>query len=209
MYTGITQGLGTVTHVDVKPGLITYRVHLNEALLSNLQLGASVSIDGVCQTVIKIEDQQVTFNAIEETCRKTTLGQIHQGQKVSIERSATFGTEIGGHVMAGHVYGTAEIIDQVARENNLQLTLRCPEDMLQYLFKKGYVGVNGSSLTVNAVDLAAHTITVDLIPHTLLLTDFGSKQIGDKVNIELDATCVTIVETIKRLGINSTALPKH
>lgn len=204
MYSGITQGLFTVTAVDVKPGMITYSVQLNHALLSGLQPGASVSVDGVCQTVITVKGQEVTFNAIAETCRKTTLADLHQGQKVSIERSATFGSEIGGHVMAGHVYGTAEIKHREINENNLQLILHCPKSMMEYFFQKGFVGVNGSSLTVNDVDLTQDTITVDLIPHTLQLTDFANKRIGDKVNIELDATTVTIVETIKRLRLSTT-----
>ncbi|HVV67450.1 MAG TPA: riboflavin synthase subunit alpha [Gammaproteobacteria bacterium] len=201
MFTGITQGLFTVTQVEVKPGMITYSVQLNKALLSGLEIGASVSVDGVCQTVIAIKGQEVTFNAIAETCRKTTLADIRQGQKVSIERSATFGSEIGGHMMAGHVYGTAEILRREINENNLQLILHCPKLMMTYFFKKGFVGINGSSLTVNDVDLMHDTITVDLIPHTLQLTDFANKRIGDKVNIELDATTVTIVETIKRLNL--------
>ncbi len=200
MYTGITQGLFPVSRIEVKPGLITYSVRLNDALLNGLLVGASVSVDGVCQTATRIDDQEVSFNAITETCLKTTLGDLREGQKVSIERSVTFGSEIGGHSMAGHVYGTALIKERSLQENNLQLILQCSEDMMQFFFHKGFVGVNGSSLTINAINLSQHTITIDLIPHTLQVTDFLNKQVGDKVNIELDSTAVVIVETIKRLS---------
>src|SRR3954463_13427853 len=109
MYTGIVQACAPVVRVASKPGLKTYAVELPEALVAGLVDGASVSIDGVCQTVVRIDGAQVTFDAMEETLRKTTIGSIAEGRQVNVERSATSGDEIGGHVLAGHVRGTAEI----------------------------------------------------------------------------------------------------
>jgi riboflavin synthase len=206
MFTGITQGLFPVTHVDFQPGLIGYRVRLNENLLQGLQLGASISIDGVCQTVVAITGLEVSFHAMQETCRKTTLSTLKPNQKVSIERSITFGSEIGGHLLSGHVQGMVLVSQRAESENNLRLILQGSKEMMPYLFNKGFVGINGSSLTVNAVDLVNQRFQIDLIPHTLLLTDFGNKKIGDKLNIELDATTVVIVDTVRR-RMKDSALP--
>ncbi len=201
MFTGITQGLFTVTDAQRKQGLLIYRVKLNPALTQGLVVGSSVAVDGVCQTVVAIVADEVTFEAIEETCSKTTLGLLQTGQHVSIERSATYGAEIGGHVMSGHVFGMGKVLARNPWENNLELTIQCAPEMMEYVFVKGFIGINGSSLTINHVDLAHHTIAVNLIPHTLTITDLGNKHPGDQVNIELDSQTVTIVETLKRLPI--------
>src|SRR6185295_5373728 len=110
MYTGIVQACVPVVAVESKPGLKTYAVELPEPLMARLEPGASVSIDGVCQTVVRIDGAQVTFEAMEQTLRKTTIGSLAEGRQVNIERSATAGDEIGGHALAGHVSGTAEIV---------------------------------------------------------------------------------------------------
>lgn len=203
MYTGITQGLFPVTFVSKQAGLVSYRVRLSPELLQGLAIGASVSVDGVCQTVVAIEQNEVSFDAIAETCRKTTLAELKIAQMVSIERSAVVGAEIGGHAMYGHVYGTGSIVAREASANNLQLCIACPAAMMSYIFEKGFIGVNGSSLTVNGVDLDNHTFRINLIPHTLAVTDFSNKQIGDPVNLELDANVITIVETIKRMKLHN------
>ncbi|OGT49719.1 MAG: riboflavin synthase subunit alpha [Gammaproteobacteria bacterium RIFCSPHIGHO2_12_FULL_41_15] len=201
MYTGITQGLFVVTYVKKDPHLFTYTVKFSDKLLNGLTIGASVSVDGTCQTVVKIHNHNVTFNAIEETCRKTTLSNLIVGQKVSIERSISHNAEIGGHQMYGHIYGTADILKIEKWENNLKFTFKCQPKMMSYIIEKGFIGVNGSSLTVSDVDLLNNSFSVNLIPHTLQLTDFPNKKMGDKVNIELEANTVTIVDTIKRLKL--------
>ena len=202
MYSGITQGLFPVVALIQKENLLIYHVQLNEILSQNLEIGASVSVDGVCQTVVSLNGHIVEFNAIDETLRKTTLSELQQGSLVSIERSLKQGSENGGHAMFGHVYGTAEIVEKNHRENNLEIVCHCAAEMVQYLFEKGFVGVDGSSLTVNKVDTTKNLFTINLIPHTLKVTNFLQKKVGDKVNIEVDANTVTIVETIKRLNLN-------
>lgn len=198
MYSGITCGLFEVIHVEKKPGLVTFTVRLNSKQLYRLKVGASVSIDGVCQTVVSIVDHDVTFNAIQETLDKTTLGQLQQGSKVSVERSLSYGDEVGGHEIAGHVIGTAKIMAATPTENNLTLTIQCPSEWTKYIFPKGYIAVDGSSLTVGMVDPKG-TFTLHLIPETLRLTNFGNKQVGDLVNIELDQRTQTIVATVERV----------
>lgn len=198
MYSGITCGLFEVIHVDKKPGLMTYTVRLNSALLNNLKTGASVSIDGVCQTVVSIVKSDVTFNAIQETLDRTTLSQLLPGVKVSVERSLCYGDEVGGHEVAGHVIGTAKIIEMVPTDNNLSITLQCPREWIKFIFTKGFIAVEGSSLTVGNVNPQG-SFTLHLIPETLRLTNFSNKRVGDLVNIELDHKTQTIVATVERV----------
>lgn len=199
MYSGITRGLFNVTQVEKKPGLTTYAVALNEALLKGLEIGASVSIDGVCQSVVEIKNNEVTFQAIAETLQRTTLDDLYVGRKVSVENSLRYGDVIGGHEMAGHVIGTAEVIEIQRDENNVAMCLQCPLEWMKCIFTKGFISVDGSSLTVGETDNKAGTFWIHLIPETLRVTNFGNKKVGDRVNIELDFKIQTIVETVERV----------
>lgn len=198
MYSGITQGLFPVCYLEKKPGLLIYSVCLTDELLENLQIGASVSIDGVCQTVVAIAEQTVTFNAIQETLDKTTLSQLQLGSLVSVERSIGYGQEIGGHEVAGHIIGMGQIVEIIPSEHNLQLKIQCDPEWVKYIFPKGFIAVDGSSLTVDQVD-SAGSFTLHLIPETIRLTNLGHKRLGDCVNIELDQRTQTIVATVERV----------
>lgn len=198
MYSGITRGLFAVTNVDKKPGLLVYSVKLNDELLKGLEIGASVAIDGVCQSVVKINNKEVTFQAIEQTLKLTTLNDLRTGQLVSVENSLRYGDVIGGHEIAGHVIGTALVVQINSTENNLMLVLQCPNDWLKYIFIKGYIAVDGSSLTVAEKNEQNSTFTVHLIPETIRLTHLGNKKVGDRVNIELDFKTQAIVSTFER-----------
>lgn len=198
MYSGITRGLYEVVQVETKPGLIVYAVRFDAQLLDNLTIGASVAIDGVCQSVVSIHDDCVIFNAMQATLDRTTLCDLYPGRKVSIERSLHYGDEIGGHEVAGHVMGTAIVSEIKPSENNLAIVLRCSKEWMKYILSKGFIAVDGSSLTVGDVDPAG-TFTLHLIPETLRLTNFGTKKIGDLVNIELDHRTQAIVDTVERV----------
>jgi len=200
MYSGITQGCFPVVSVDAKPGLLTYEVELNDDLVKGLKVGASVSVDGVCQTVVRIDGVRVQFNAMEETLNKTTLDELVVGRRVSIERSLKMGDEMGGHEMAGHVEGTGVVhqVDRGEGNGNLSLVIQCPPEWMKYILSKGFIGVEGSSLTVGEVDSDGF-FTLHLIPETLRLTNLGNKQVGDRVNIELDHRTKVIVETVERV----------
>jgi riboflavin synthase len=192
MFTGIVQKLVPVASVERQPHLLKYAIQLDDC--ANLELGASIAVDGVCQTVVKIDGGHVWFDAIEETLQKTTLKHVTSGLRVNVERAARFGDEIGGHQVSGHVYGTAKIVD--IKDN--QYTFQLPTEWMKYFFKKGYIAIDGVSLTI--VD--AHRdgkLTVHLIPETLARTTLGFKKVGDLVNIEIDAQTQVIVETIERV----------
>ena len=198
MYSGITRGLFEVVYIEKSSGLITYAVQFNKTLLNQLEIGASICIDGVCQTVVKINRDDVTFQAMAETLQKTTLNELYIKRKVSVEKSLRYGDVVGGHEMAGHVIGTAEIVAVKSAENNLTLTLCCPKEWFKYIFTKGFISIDGSSLTIGEIHLDACAFTIYLIPETLRVTNFGNKKVGDKVNIELDFKIQAIVKTVER-----------
>lgn len=201
MFTGIVQALRPVNEVIPQPGSMRYAIDLGHELAENLQAGASVAVDGVCQTVTAIEGSLAWFDAIGETLKKTTLKTLTPGQLVNIERAARFGDEIGGHLLSGHVYGVAEIVDIQRPKGNCIVTLRCPPGWTRYLFEKGFVALDGASLTL--VDVSADgTFSVHLIPETLQRTTLGIKGIGAPVNVEIDAHTQAIVDTVERVMKN-------
>jgi riboflavin synthase len=198
MYTGITRGTFPVVLLQRKPDLLRYAVALGAELLGGLELGASVSIDGVCQTVVAVEGPNATFEAIHETLAKTTLGQLQLHEPVSVERSARLGDEVGGHELAGHVIGTGTI-EAVHQSGDVHtLRIGVPGEWMKYILPKGFIAVNGSSLTVGQI-APDGSFEVHLIPETLRRTRLGHKRSGDRVNIELDARTVAIVDTVERV----------
>ncbi|MEK7615300.1 MAG: riboflavin synthase subunit alpha [Patescibacteria group bacterium] len=203
MYTGIIHGKFPVVQIEDKSGLRRFVVDLTPELVADLKIGASVSVDGVCFTVSNIDHTCIAFDAMEETLRKTTIGQLAEGNLVNIERSAKMGEEIGGHVMSGHVSTLAEIVDVQTPENNKAVTFKVDPAWMKFIFSKGFIGLDGASLTVVDADKAAGTFKIWFIPETLRLTRFGDKGVGDKVNVEIDAMTQTIVETVERVLANS------
>lgn len=199
MYTGIIQALCPVVELIDKPGLKSFVVEFHLRLLEGLQLGASVSLDGVCFTVTKIEENRVSFDAMQETLAKSTIGTLKQGDQVNVERSAKMGDEIGGHPMSGHVSTMAEIVAVDEQENNKAMTFKVDSSWMRFIFSKGFIGLDGASLTVVDANGTGGTFRVHFIPETLRLTRFGAKQVGDKVNVEIDPQTQVIVETVERV----------
>ena len=198
MFTGITRGLFDVVAVEREEALLRFDVHLG-GYGEGLELGASVSIDGVCQTVVHWSEGVARFEAIQETLDKTTLGELAAGAKVSVERSARVGDEIGGHDVAGHVTGTGRVDAIRAEGHEVQLTVAVPMKWMRFLQPKGYVALDGSSLTIgDAVDEERGLFDVFLIPETLTRTKLGQKKAGDRLNVELDPKTVAIVRTVER-----------
>jgi riboflavin synthase len=198
MFTGIVRGAFPVKRILRKPNAMSYCVQLPDELLAGLERGASVAIDGTCQTAAEIDGSLVRFDANDETLRVTTLNELAEGSLVHVERSARQGDENGGHVLSGHVDGTAEIIAVERTPENLALVVSVPVPLGKYVFNKGFIALQGASLTVNGWDERANTFRVNLIPETLRLTTFGGKRIGDRVNLEIDRQTQIIVDTIER-----------
>ncbi|WP_417330017.1 riboflavin synthase subunit alpha [Halomonas cupida] len=203
MFTGIVQGTARVLAIEEAEQFRTHVVALEDDLRQGLELGASVAHNGVCLTVTAIEGERVSFDLMRETLRVTNLGALAVGDRVNIERAARFGDEIGGHAMSGHVSGMAEMISLDEAPNNRRLWFRLPDGLERFVFAKGYIGVDGISLTIGDVRAfegkQGCEFCVDLIPETLSRTTLSDRQPGDHVNIEIDPQTQAIVETVERV----------
>jgi riboflavin synthase len=198
MYTGITRGLFPVVAVENYPGHTHFKVQLNEVLTRDVEIGASVAIDGVCCTVVAHEGHVLSFDAMQETRSLTTLDDLRVGREVSVERSCRVGDELGGHDVFGHVIGTGRISARRSVGEQLDLSVSVPAAWMRFILHKGFIAVDGSSLTVGAVKPKGE-FELHLIPETVRVTNFAKKQVGDRVNIELDPRTVAIVETVERV----------
>ncbi len=206
MFTGIIQGTAEVVAIDRKEAFSTHTIRLPAALLPGLQPGASVAHNGCCLTVTRIEGELATFDLMGETLRLTNLGEVTPGERVNVERAARFGDEIGGHAMSGHIMATAQVTEVVESENNYRLWLQVDSSVRRYLFTKGYVGVDGISLTIG--ELEGDRFCVNLIPETLARTNIGTRRPGDRINIEVDPQTQAIVDTVERV-LAQTPRPTH
>ncbi|WP_338670295.1 riboflavin synthase subunit alpha [Pantoea dispersa] len=198
MFTGIVQGTAEIVAIEEKELFRTHTVRLPAELLPGLALGASVAHNGCCLTVTAIDGDRVSFDLIKETLRITNLGELQVGDIVNIERAAKFSDEIGGHLMSGHIMTTAEICKIIQSENNREVWFKLQDpEQIKYILHKGFVGIDGISLTVG--DVTKSKFCVHLIPETLERTTLGAKKLGHRVNIEIDPHTQAIVDTVERV----------
>jgi len=197
MFTGIIQGTAEVLAIDERTDFRTHTVRLSEPLLQGLEPGASVAHNGCCLTVTAVDGDRVTFDLMRATLDCTNLGALRVGDRVNVERAARYGDEIGGHAMSGHIMTTAEVTEVLDSPDNRQLWFRIPEGLACYVFDKGYIGIDGISLTIGGV--RGDSFSVNLIPETLQRTNIGGRCPGDRVNIEIDPQTQAIVDTTERV----------
>lgn len=199
MFTGIVQGIAHIRQIERKTGLFSFLIEFPAAATDKLQIGASVAINGTCLTVTRTDGPFASFDVMQETLRVTNLGTLQEGDAVNFERAARFGDEIGGHLLSGHVHGLAKVVRIEKPENNTTLTFEVPQELRKYVFPKGYIGLNGASLTIGKVE--GNCFQVHLIPETLRMTTFDRIREGDMVNLEIDTQTQTIVDTLERMNI--------
>lgn len=195
MFTGIVQGIASVTMASQGESITKVSIQLPET--KKLQIGASVSIDGVCLTVTSINDSIVDFDIIEETLHRTTLGELEAGSQVNFERALRFGDELGGHLLSGHVMSAGLIHSIKENGEGKDISIIAPPELQKYIIEKGFVAIDGISLTIGAVQ--SNVFELHLIPETLRMTTLGAKSEGDAVNIEIDSNTQTIVSTVERI----------
>ena len=201
MFTGIVQGIATVTALVDKPGLRSFTLGFPPGFAAGLAIGASVAVDGTCLTVTALHgSEQADFDVMQQSLALTTLAGLKPGSSINVERAARDGAEIGGHPLSGHVDFMARI-DQVRRpENNCVLRFAVPAPWMRYVFAKGYIAVNGASLTV-AEALRERDgsgwFEVWLIPETLRATTFAGLREGDAVNLEIERSTQVFVDTVR------------
>lgn len=199
MFTGIVQGICRVVGVDIGPGgRMRLALQLDD-LARDVQLGASIAVNGCCLTVASAAGGRVEFDVIPETLALTNLAGLRVGDPVNVERSARMADEIGGHRVSGHITGVARVSRISISGDDYRVRLAAQADWMPCLLHKGFVALDGASLTISAVDAHACEFEVSLIPETLARTLFGLRQVGERVNLELDSTTQAVVETVRRL----------
>jgi riboflavin synthase len=199
MFTGIVQGVAQLAEVIVREGLATMKFTFPDGALAGVTHGASISISGCCLTVTSCSSTQATFDLVPETLSRTSLGRLSAGSLVNYERSLRFGDEVGGHILSGHIDAVASLKEVQQLGDSRVVTFSIAPFWTKYLFEKGYVALNGASLTLTKVDKIAGVFTVSLIPETLARTTFGQAAPGDAINVEVDRTTQVIVETVERI----------
>ncbi len=197
MFTGIVQGTAQVVKIEKKERFQTHVIELEGKLVKGLEIGASVAHNGCCLTVTSIEGNWISFDLMQATLALTNLGELSEGDRVNVERAAKFGDEIGGHSMSGHISLMATIVDIIDTPNNRTIWFQLPEESMKYVLAKGYIGIDGCSLTIGEVK--ENRFSVHLIPETLQRTLFGERTIGNQVNIEFDPQTQAIVDTVERV----------
>ncbi|MCC9598873.1 MULTISPECIES: riboflavin synthase subunit alpha [unclassified Rubrivivax] len=198
MFTGIVQGIATVAALADRPGLRSFTLRFPPCFADGLAIGASVAVDGVCLTVTELEGSDAArFDVMQQSLSLTTLGTLAEGSRVNVERAARDGAEIGGHPLSGHVDFTATVADVRRPENNHVLRIAVPAPWMRYVFPKGYIAINGASLTVAEADREAGWFEVWLIPETLRQTTFGDKAPGAALNVEIERATQVFVDTVR------------
>jgi riboflavin synthase len=184
MFTGIVEELGRVAAIQALPDNAIRITIEGPTVLSDANLGDSICVNGVCLTVAEQNGDQFTADVMSETINRTTIGDLLAGSQVNLERPVTLASRLGGHLVQGHVDAVGTVSAREHSENWDVVTITPPKELLKYVVEKGSITIDGTSLTVSAV--TDSTFSVSLIPATLEKTTLGIRQIGDRVNLEVD-----------------------
>jgi riboflavin synthase len=184
MFTGIIQSVGRVARLEPRGGDVRLHVDSVELDLADVQIGDSIAVSGVCLTAIERGERSFAADVSNETLSLTTLGQLQAGAAVNLEKALRLADRLGGHLVSGHVDGVGKVVAISADARSQRWTFEVPPALSRYIAAKGSVCIDGTSLTVNAVD--GRRFGVNLIPHTVSHTAFHARRVGDAVNIEVD-----------------------
>tara|TARA_Y100000590_G_scaffold427126_1_gene536938 strand:+ start:1008 stop:1622 length:615 start_codon:yes stop_codon:yes gene_type:complete len=198
VFAGIVDSIGILIFKEKSKGFDTIKIQTQKGFTERLKKGASVAVNGVCLTAKSSSSNCLEFDVVKETLLLTNLSELQDKDKVNLERSITAATEIGGHLVSGHVHGTAKIVSiEPISKGAKDIVMELPNDLMEYVFYKGYIAINGCSLTVG--NLEKNSIKVHLIPETLEITNLNDLTAGDKVNVEIDQNSIMTVDTIKKV----------
>lgn len=198
MFTGIVQGHCPVVDVAENGGVRTLTVALG-ALADGLETGASVALNGTCVTATTLSAGSARFDLVRETLTLTNLGVLRRGDRVNVERSFRVGDEVGGHILSGHVACAVPVSAVRKSEGHRLVSVTVGEPWLRYLMPKGFIALDGASLTIAELDRASGTATVSLIPETLARTGLGEVTVGDRLNLEVDSRTQAVVDTVREV----------
>ena len=197
MFSGIVQTVGKIESIKDKNHIKTIRIETHGNYLEDIAIGQSVSVDGVCLSLVKKNNEYCEFEAVEETINRTTLGSYKQGSKVNLEKSLKFGDTVGGHFVSGHIHTRGRIVEVELIGESKNILVEIEEKWIKYLTEKGYISVNGASITIGKV--SKNTFYVHLIPETLKTTNLDELIYDNYVNLEFDQATIAIVDTTERL----------
>jgi len=183
MFTGIIEDKGKVLRIEYRGQEKKLTIEL-PFYLTEVQLGDSINLNGVCLTVVKKKEQTIELDLSQETLQKTVLGELKEGDQVNLERALKLTDRFGGHIVTGHVDGIGVIVEKRKERDFLQLRIRIPESVSRYAVQKGSIAIDGISLTVN--EYQGGEIEITLIPYTIEKTTLMDKEVGDRVNVEAD-----------------------
>ncbi len=184
MFTGIIQAVGEIADMQPSGGDMRLRVNTGKLDLSDVALGDSIAANGACLTVVELPGDGYWADVSVETLNFTTLGGLKTGSKVNLEKALTPASRLGGHIVSGHVDGVGEVVSLHEDARSWRFVLRAPDDLAKYIAHKGSITVDGTSLTVNAVNGAEFDLNI--IPQTMAETVFGDYQPGTRINLEVD-----------------------
>ena len=185
MFTGLIAELGDITAIDKGESSAVFTIAA-PALISQIALGDSVAVNGVCLTATSITDNSFTADVMVQTLAVTSLSQLTVGSPVNLELAALLNTRMGGHMVQGHVDGVATVVGLTPGEKWAQFEITVPEKLAKYIVNQGSICLDGVSLTVGEINDSNNVVTVWLIPETLERTNLSSKQAGDLINVEVD-----------------------
>ena len=197
MFSGIVQTVGKIESIKDKNHIKTIRIETHGDYLEDIAIGQSVSVDGVCLSLVKKNNEYCEFEAVEETINRTTLGSYKQGTKVNLEKSLKFGDTVGGHFVSGHIHTRGRIVEVELVGESKNILIEIEEKWIKYLTEKGYISINGASITIGKV--SKNTFYVHLIPETLKTTNLDELIYDNYVNLEFDQATIAIVDTTERL----------
>ena len=195
MFTGIVEEIGTVRHVAPTASGTRIEVAASRAI-ERLEVDDSINVAGACLTVVERDDRGFAADVVPETLSRTTLGSLTRGSRVNLERAATPNTALGGHIVQGHVDGTTRLVARTSEGDGARVRFALPKELARYIVMKGFITVDGTSLTV--ARLGKTFFEIALIPHTAERTTFGTLRTGDRVNVEVDVIAKYVERIVRR-----------
>ncbi|RMC56904.1 riboflavin synthase [Lactobacillus sp. ESL0261] len=184
MFTGIIQATGTITRLEINAQHARLGICASALTPADLPLGASIAVNGICLTITDWSEEDFAVDVMPETMRRTNLGKLQKGSLVNLEPSLELNGKLDGHIVAGHIDTTAELVKRVENENSIELEFQVPHNYDPFIVEKGSIAIDGISLTVTMAE--NNHFGVSLIPYTIQNTTLAHYQVGDKANIEVD-----------------------
>ena len=184
MFTGIIEAIGTIQNISPQAGDMRLTINTAKLDLTDVQLGDSIAVNGVCLTAIELTQNSFSADVSRETLSLTSLANLTANSPINLEKALTLATRLGGHLVSGHVDGLGQITERKADARSIRFHIKAPDELAKYIAHKGSITVDGTSLTVNAVNGAIFELNI--VPHTLQQTIMNFYQVGQSVNLEVD-----------------------